>query len=147
MTATSRDRVFVTAMYSRDNPVLSAGRDHGLSNFRIVNSSSEADIVLYLEHGYLGLSDLSRVLTRVRTAPDAMHFLFSESDWPFPMLPGVHPSLSRAHPWAHGWAFLPRTNVEGSGAANIEHGYGARISVLISSTGLSPTRFASASKC
>jgi Exostosin family len=121
MTVTSKDRVFVTEMYSGDNPVLSAGRDlinrHRLSNFRIVNSSSEANIVLYLEGGYLGLSDLPRVLARVRAAPDAMHFLFSESDWPFPMLPGAYPSLSRAHPWAHGWAFLPRANAEGSGAA------------------------------
>ena len=122
MVSDPKNRVFLADMYSRDNPTLSAGRNlldrYGLANFRIANSAAEADIVLYLEHGYLGLSDLPRVLARVRAAPDALHFLFSESDWPFPILPGAYPSLSRPQPWAHGWSFLLRAIAEGSHEAN-----------------------------
>jgi hypothetical protein len=103
-------RVFLTDMHSRGNPVLSASIDlldkYGLSHFRIANEAEGADIVLYLESGYLGLSDLPRLLKRVRTVPGAMHFVFSECDWPFPVLPGAYTSLSKPYPWAHSWSFL-----------------------------------------
>lgn len=105
-----KQRVFLTDVYCRGNPVLSTALDlirkYGLSNFRMVSTLEHADIILYLEHGYLGLSNLPRLLKCVRAAPRAMHFVFSESDWPFPVLPGAYPSLSRPCPWAHTWSYL-----------------------------------------
>ena len=115
----------MTDMHSRGNPVLSAGLDlikrYGLSHFRMAKTPGEADIVLYLENGYLGLSELPRLLKRVRAAPGAMHFVFSESDWPFPVLPGAYPSLSRPHPWAQGWSFLLSANAEKNDDARPNH--------------------------
>jgi hypothetical protein len=106
----SKRRVFLTDTYSCGNPVLSAGLDllnkYGLSHLQIADTAEKADIILYLESGYLGLSDLPQVIRRVRAVPKAMHFLFSESDWPFPVLPGAYPSLSRPYPWAHSWSFI-----------------------------------------
>ncbi len=107
----SKNKVYVTSVNLRGNPVLSAGREllkkYGLENFEIAREQTEAEIILYLENGYLGLAELPRLLKRVRAVPAAKHFLFSESDWPFPVLPGAYPSLSRPHPWAHSWSFLP----------------------------------------
>jgi len=106
----SRQRVFLTDVHCRGNSVLSTARDllrtYGLFTFQIASTPEEADIILYLEHGYLGLSDIPRVLKCVRAAPRAMHFVFSESDWPFPVLPGAYPSLSRPCSWAHTWSYL-----------------------------------------
>jgi hypothetical protein len=48
----------------------------------------------------------------MRAAPSAMHFLFSESDWPFPVLPGAFPSLAKQIPWAQSWSYLPSWNVQ-----------------------------------
>src|SRR5207248_5665171 len=62
-------------------------------------------------NGYIGLAELRQLLTRVRSAPSAMHFLFVESDWPFPVLPGAYPSLTRPYPWAQSWSFLLRHGV------------------------------------
>lgn len=117
----SKRSVFLTDTYSRGNSVLSAGLDllnkYGLSHLQSADTPEEADIILYLKSGYLGLSDLPQVIKRVRAVPKAMHFVFSESDWPFPVLPGAYPSLSRPYPWAHGWSFL--LNPPTGGARNL----------------------------
>jgi hypothetical protein len=101
--------VFVTAL--RPNPLLSLGRElltkYPVSKFDLVNTAEESQIILYLEKGYVGLADLPKLLTCLRAAPAATHLLFSESDWPFPVLPGAYPSLSRPLPWAYSWSFLP----------------------------------------
>ena len=107
-------KVFITAL--GDNPTLSAGaellRNYSISNFELGKSIDDVDIVLYLESGYIGLAELPRLLARVRSAPSAMHFLFSESDWPFPVLPGAYPSLGKRHPWAQSWSFLLKSDAE-----------------------------------
>jgi Exostosin family len=111
-----KQSVFLTDVHWRGNPVLWASLDlldkYGLLHFQIANKAGEADIVLYLESGYLGLSDLPRLLECVQAAPGAMHFMFSESDWPFRVLLGAYTSLSRPHPWAHGWSFLLNADAE-----------------------------------
>src|SRR5262249_18819526 len=93
------------------NPALAAANDllrrYGLNRFDTAQTIEDANIVLYLENGYLGLADLPQLLRRVRAAPSAMHFIFSESDWPFPVFPAAYPSLSKACSWAHSWSFLP----------------------------------------
>lgn len=33
-------------------------------------------------------------------------FIFSESDWPYPFLPGLYCSLAKQVPWARSWSFL-----------------------------------------
>ena len=105
----ARQKVYVTAIL-QGNPVMMMGckllKQHAPSNFTIVKVPEEADIVLYLESGYLGLGELPRLIDRVRAAPSAMHFMFSESDWPFPVLPGAYPSLSKTVSWAHSWCYL-----------------------------------------
>ena len=110
----AKRKIFIDAL--RNNPALLAGgallKQYALTNFEIVDSIEKAEIVLYLENGYVGLADLPRLLDHLRSAPSAMHFLFSESDWPFPVLPGAYPSLSKPCPWAQSWSFLPRSSIE-----------------------------------
>jgi hypothetical protein len=110
-TSTPKQRLFITDIRAQGNPTLLAAGEllkrHGLSRFENAKMIEEADIVLYLENGYVGLADLPGLLRRMRAAPSAMHFIFSESDWPLPMLPGAYPSLSKPCPWGHSWSFLP----------------------------------------
>src|SRR4029450_7337382 len=98
-TSSSKQKLFITDIRAQGNPTLLAAGEllkrHGLSRFETARTIEDADIVLYLENGYLGLADLPGLLRRVRAAPSAMHFIFSESDWPFPVLPGAYPSLSK----------------------------------------------------
>jgi Exostosin family len=107
---TPRRKVLITAL--RDNMTLAAGKElanhYSPLSFEITNSDREAEIVLYLEDGYLSLIDLPLLLRRVRVAPSALHFMFSESDWPYPILPGAYPSLDKTCPWAQSWCYLPR---------------------------------------
>src|SRR5438105_5022453 len=101
--AVPKQRVLLTDIHQRGNPTLAASRalleKHGLVNFEIAKSSDEAEVVLYVENGYIGLTDLPRLLERVAASPAAKHFVFSESDWPFPVLPGAYPSLPKACAW------------------------------------------------
>jgi hypothetical protein len=112
--------LFLTDIRGEGNSTLVAAgellKQYGLSGFENAKSIEEADIVLYLENGYVGLADVPLLLHRVRAAPSAMHFLFSESDWPFPVLPGAYPSLSKPCRWGHSWSFLPRSDVASSEA-------------------------------
>jgi hypothetical protein len=103
-------RVLLTAL--RENQTLSAGVElasrHGARDFVISPELSDPDIVLYLEYGYLGLTELPLLVRSVRAFPSASHFLFSEADWPFAVLPGAYPSLNKSLDWAIGWSYLPR---------------------------------------
>jgi hypothetical protein len=107
----SKRRLFITDIRGQGNPTFMAGtellKQYGLSRFESVKTVEEADIVLYLESGYIGLADLPLLLHCVQAAKSAMHFIFSESDWPFPVLPGAYPSLSKRCAWGHSWCFLP----------------------------------------
>ena len=107
-----KQTLFIAHIHGQSNPtVLGAAellKRYGLSCFEYATTIEEANIILYVESGYVGLADLPGLLRRVRAAPLAMHFMFSESDWPFPVLPGAYPSLSKPCPWAHSWSFLPR---------------------------------------
>ena len=95
----------------RENPALSKARRlaalHPPSTFRIATADDVPDIVLYLDSGYIGLSDLPLLRRQIMTHPTARHFLLSESDWPYAMLPGAYPSLTKALPWARSWSYLP----------------------------------------
>jgi hypothetical protein len=114
---TPRRKLFITDIRAQGNPTwLVAGallKRYGSSCFEIAKTIEEADIVLYLENGYVGLADLPGLIRRVQGAPSAMHFIFSESDWPFPVLPGAYPSLSKPCPWGHSWSFLPTFGLTG----------------------------------
>src|SRR6516225_9922207 len=106
-----KKRVFITEFH-QNNYAACAGRAllqrYRLTAFDTVPTAQEADVVIYLEHGYIGLTDLPRLITLMNVAKRAMHFIFCESDWPFPVLPGAYPSLATPYSWAHSWAFLPR---------------------------------------
>ena len=65
----------------------------------------KADFVLFVESGYFGL-DIYLRLHEIKKQWPAELFVFSESDWPFPVLPGLYPSLTKQVPWAHSWSFL-----------------------------------------
>jgi Exostosin family len=125
-TSTPKQKLFMTDIRAQGNPTLLAAGEllkrHGLSRFQDAKTIEEADIVLYLENGYVGLADVSGLLRRVRAAPSAMHFMFSESDWPFPVLPGAYPSLSKPCAWGHSWCFLPfeRSRSEASVSTDAE---------------------------
>jgi hypothetical protein len=106
-----KHKLFITDVRDRGNPTLRAMAElrerYASSRFERATTIEEADVVLYVESGYVGLADLRRLIRRVRDAPSARHFIFSESDWPFAVLPGAYPSLSKPCPWGHGWSFLP----------------------------------------
>lgn len=107
-------KVQITAF--RENQTLSAAielaQKFPLEKFDIAEHFEQPDIVLYLEYGYLGLIDVPNLMKRARQYPSSMHFVFSEADWPYPILPGAYPSLSKAFPWAQSWCYLPRTDVD-----------------------------------
>jgi hypothetical protein len=110
-----KQRLFITSIHEQGNSTLLVANElsnrHGLRSFEHAKTIEEADVVLYIENGYVGLADLPRLFHQVRAAPSAMHFIFSESDWPFAVLPGAYPSLSKPCPWGHSWSFLPRFDV------------------------------------
>jgi hypothetical protein len=128
-TQKQKHKVFMTDIRSHGSPVLSAGVDlvksYGLSEFEIADAAEGADLILYLESDYFGLSELPVAIRRVQAAPSAMHFMFSQTDWAFPILPGAYPSLSRSHPWAHSWSFLP--TIESYNEARAEDGEKAEL--------------------
>jgi hypothetical protein len=103
-------RLFVTAF--RDNRSLRTAQDilrrFPPKRFVLASAADEADVILYIEEGYLGLTDLPAVLDTINSAPRAAHYVFSECDWPYPFLPGAYPSLSRLCRWADSWSFLPK---------------------------------------
>jgi hypothetical protein len=109
-----RRKVYLTGFTK--NQTLLAGKELAkkshLHNFEFTEAPDAAEIILYLEYGYVGLTELPRLLGYLRSAPKALHFLFSESDWPFPILPGAYPSLSKPCAWAHSWSYLPKSMVE-----------------------------------
>ena len=104
-------KIFLTHLIDPENRTLLSAFDllkfHGGGRFTHTRNIEEADVVLYIEYGYVGLKDLPQLISRLRSAPNALHFLFGETDWPFPLLPGAYPSLSRPVPWADTWSYLP----------------------------------------
>jgi len=76
----------------------------------IVFSLDDPDpqVIVYLEAGYTGLGHLLSIVQSIASFPQARHFMFSESDWPFPVLPGRYCSLTRSYPWAAAWSYLLR---------------------------------------
>lgn len=114
-------KVLVTAL--RQNHTFFAGKDLAqrfqARDFQVGTELHAPDIILYLEYGYLGLTDLPELLKRVRQYPSATHFLFSEADWPYPVLPGAYPSLAQPTDWAQSWCYLPSLkNLEASASAS-----------------------------
>jgi hypothetical protein len=109
-----KPKVFFTAVHP-NNYTFSAGlsllQQYGCSDFETAKTIQEADIVLFLEYGYVGVTDLPKLASCIRCSNSAMHFVFSEADWPFPVLTGAYPSLTKPCSWAHGWSFLPRFSV------------------------------------
>ena len=76
----------------------------------IVFSLDDPDpqVIVYVEAGYTGLAHLLSLVQSIASFPQARHFMFSESDWPFPVLPGRYCSLTRSYPWAAAWSYLLR---------------------------------------
>ena len=104
-------RVYFTSLHG-ENWTLSAARDlfarHGAPGFSLARTIGEAEIVLYVESGYVGIPDIPQLFRGAKAAPGAKHFMFCESDWPYPLLPGMYPNVGRRYSWAHSWAFFPR---------------------------------------
>jgi len=107
-------KFFMTACSDHSNPTLVRGNEilekFPTQCFLRTRKIEDADIVLYLEHGYLGLRELPFLIDQVRKFPAQRHFVYSESDWPYPILPGAYASLSRQYDWAHSWSYLPSLN-------------------------------------
>lgn len=118
-TGLSGPTLLLTALH--DNPTAERGRKlaalHSPSTLRIVAPGEPPDIVLYLDSGYVGLSQMPRLWMQMRAWPKARHFLFCESDWPYAMLPGAYPSLVKTLPWARSWSYLPDPDVATRAAA------------------------------
>ncbi|MGV8840061.1 MAG: exostosin domain-containing protein [Bauldia sp.] len=101
-----RPNVFLTT-FSPGNPTHRRLRRlverHPPETAELTDAERSADIVLYAENGYAGLRQAFRTHSAVG---NAVRVMFSETDWPFPFLPGLFPSLTRSHPWAASWAYL-----------------------------------------
>ena len=106
----NRRQVLITTL--RENQAYLAGLSLATEfpgkDFVISTDARNPDIVLYLEYGYAGLTDLPLLIRQVRKYQAAFHFLYSESDWIFPVLPGAYPSLTKPVEWAESWCYLPR---------------------------------------
>jgi hypothetical protein len=104
----------------RDNSTFSGGKSLARTNppvsFEIIYQGTP-DIVLYMEYGYLGLTDIHSIIHWYRKFPRAQHYIFTECDWPYPVLPGAYVSLSRQCHWANSWCYLPRQNINTSSEA------------------------------
>ncbi len=65
----SKRKVFIKAL--RPNPTLLAAEEllqrYAMNDFEIAKTVEEAEIVLYLENGYIGLDELPRLLAHVRS--------------------------------------------------------------------------------
>ena len=94
---------------SADNPALrrlcSFVQRFPPSRYVVEQELKNADIVLFVESGYIGLDCIGK-LNAVRRASTAEAFVFSESDWPFPLAPGLYCSLTKKLPWARSWSFI-----------------------------------------
>ncbi|MCC6734836.1 MAG: exostosin family protein [Bauldia sp.] len=103
---TGRPVVFLTA-FAPENPTLQRlrrlVRRHRPETADLTDDPREADVVLYVESGYAGLREAFRAHS---AGGKAVRVMFSETDWPFPFLPGLFPSLTRPRPWAASWAYL-----------------------------------------
>ena len=73
---------------------------------KLTERLEDADIVLFVENGYFGLSSILDFYAIRNGNCHAQYYFFSEGDWPFPFLPGLYCSLSRRLPWAFSWAYL-----------------------------------------
>jgi Exostosin family len=114
----TKPKVLITAL--RANSTLTAGRalagQWAPPSFEI-GDFHEPDVVLNIEYGYTGLSDLPTLFKQAKRFPRSKHFFFSECDWPYPVIPGAYTSLSMDFPWANSWSYLPRVDyhrVEGN---------------------------------
>ena len=65
-----------------------------------------ADVVLFVENGYVGLQQIPAALKIRAENPRAILAMFSECDWPFAFLPGLYSSLVKPLPWAWSWAYF-----------------------------------------
>ena len=106
----TRPSVHLTSLVFKQNPALR--RLAGLAETdpprfcKLTDRLGEADIVLFVENGYFGLSSIRNFYVTRNENRHAQYYFFSEGDWPFPFLPGLYCSLSRRLPWAFSWAFL-----------------------------------------
>jgi hypothetical protein len=137
-------KLFLTHLIDPENRTLLSAMDllkrHGSRCFGQARSIEEADIVLYVEYGYVGLTDLPKLMSRLRAAPHAKHFLFTESDWPFRVLPGVYPSLLKTVPWAGAWSYLPNLLTAGDDLAAQALGGTEFLFSFLGRTGTHPVR-------
>lgn len=101
--------VHLSSLANERNPTLlrlrAFGEKYSGGAYALTDDRRVADIVLFVENGYVGLADIPRVLKMRNENPRAAFTMFSECDWPFAFLPGLYTSLSKNLPWASGWAF------------------------------------------
>lgn len=94
--------------FAGENPTLRRLRRiaalHPPATVDVVDDLRAADTVLHVENGYAGLREAMRGMRGAGRPVE--RFIFSESDWPYPFLPGLFPSLTRRLPWAAGWSYL-----------------------------------------
>jgi len=106
----AQPRLQLTSLVSNDNPtlrrLLAFADVHRPKGYKLVADAREADIILFVESGYLGFRSITDFIAASRRNGEAEYFVFSESDWPFPYVPGLYPSLASTRPWAYSWSYL-----------------------------------------
>lgn len=89
-------KVYLTSLLNTNSEILQmayhlASISHGI---KIVNNPNHADIILYIDNGYHGLSHVKTYLKVLRNLSHQQLVVYSETDWPLPWAPGAYPSLS-----------------------------------------------------
>ena len=101
--------VHLASLVSAENPTLrrlsSLVERYPPKRYVLAQERKNADIILFVESGYIGLESVGK-LRAVQRASGAELLLFSESDWPFALVPGLYCSLTKRLPWARSWAFV-----------------------------------------
>jgi hypothetical protein len=79
---------------------------HTPTRCTLTNQLEKADIIFFVENGYVGLASIRNYYKIRKRNCAAQYYVFSEGDWPFPFLPGLYCSLTKQLPWAFSWTFL-----------------------------------------
>jgi hypothetical protein len=85
------------------NPFCDAVRDAASKTHEVSEAQEDADTVIFVDDGYIGVSETVKIALTARGRPVAV---FCQTDWPFAYLPGLYPSLTKALPHAFSWSYV-----------------------------------------
>jgi glycosyltransferase involved in cell wall biosynthesis len=88
--------VYLTSFVNINNESLKIARNLMMISrgIRNINDPNNADVILYIDNGYYGLSQIRTYFEALKNFSRQQIIVYSETDWPLPWAPGAYPSLS-----------------------------------------------------